>query len=77
MILSPIRVHSCPFVVLFLSQNSHGVMYYFAKFLQFAGLTLVAIGFWIRFPALMDPKLFIAGIVFCAAGWAIQRYLLV
>jgi len=51
-------------------------MYYVAKGLQFAGLAVVAAGFFYSFPRPMDPRLFVAGIVFCFAGWVVQRYLL-
>lgn len=51
-------------------------MYYLAKGLQFAGLLTISVGFMVRFPALMDPKLLIAGILLGACGWLIQRYLL-
>lgn len=51
-------------------------MYYVAKALQFLGLAVIGFAFIAKFPALMDPKLFVIGIVIGYAGWAIQRYLL-
>ena len=32
-------------------------MYYAAKGLELLGITLIGIGFYIKFPTLMDPKL--------------------
>jgi len=41
-------------------------MYYGAKGLEILGMTMIGIGFIIKFPRLMDPKLLLAGIVcFC------------
>ena len=51
-------------------------MYYLAKTLQFLGLIIIGISFVAKFPDLMDPKLFLAGIVIGYSGWAIQRYVL-
>ena len=51
-------------------------MYYVAKALQFLGLALICFAFVAKFPSLMDPKLFLAGIVIGYTGWVIQRYLL-
>ena len=51
-------------------------MYYVAKALQFLGLAVIGFAFIAKFPALMDPQLFVVGIVIGYAGWAIQRYLL-
>ncbi len=51
-------------------------MYYLAKGLEVLGLTVIAIGFIIKFPALMDPKLLLAGGIIFACGWIIENYLL-
>jgi hypothetical protein len=51
-------------------------MYYLAKTLQFAGLVIIGIAFFAKFPALMDPKIFLAGIVVGYSGWVIQKYML-
>ncbi|MDA0990025.1 MAG: hypothetical protein O3A51_04675 [Verrucomicrobia bacterium] len=51
-------------------------MYYLAKGLQFAGILIVGVGFLAKFPDLMNPRLFMAGIIFCVAGWIVQRYVL-
>ena len=51
-------------------------MYYLAKTLQFGGLIIIGIAFVSKFPARMDPKLFLAGIVVGYSGWIIQRYML-
>jgi len=51
-------------------------MYYVAKALQFLGLAILGFAFVAKFPSLMDPKLFVVGIVIGYSGWVIQRYLL-
>ncbi|MBT3180176.1 MAG: hypothetical protein HOB40_10960 [Candidatus Marinimicrobia bacterium] len=51
-------------------------MYYAAKGLELLGMTLIGIGFVIKFPSLMDPKLLSAGIICFAAGWTIEKYIL-
>ena len=47
-------------------------MYYLAKFTQAAGLTIILIGFLIKFPSLMDFRVFGIGIMFFLFGWIIQ-----
>lgn len=49
-------------------------MYYLAKFLQAAGLGIIFVGFFLKFPALMDMKLFILGLVVFFSGWILQKY---
>ena len=51
-------------------------MYYGAKGLEILGMTMIGIGFIIKFPRLMDPKLLLAGIVFFVAGWVIEKNIL-
>ena len=51
-------------------------MYYMSKGLEFLGLIVLVIGFIVKFPGLMDPKLFMIGIVCFGAGWIIERYTL-
>ena len=48
-------------------------MYYGAKGLELLGITMIGIGFIIKFPRLMDPKLLMAGIVVFVAGWGIGK----
>ena len=51
-------------------------MYYAAKGLEILGITVIGVGFVIKFPKLMDPKLLLAGIVCFVVGWAIEKYIL-
>ena len=51
-------------------------MYYAAKGLEILGMTVIGVGFVIKFPKLMDPKLLLAGIVCFVVGWAIEKYIL-
>ena len=51
-------------------------MYYAAKGLELLGMTMIGIGFIIKFPKLMDPKLLFAGIICFVSGWAIEKYIL-
>ena len=51
-------------------------MYYAAKGLEILGMTVIGVGFFIKFPKLMDPKLLLAGIVCFVVGWAIEKYIL-
>ena len=51
-------------------------MYYAAKGLELLGMFMLAVGFIVEFPKLMDPKLLLAGIVFFGSGWAIEKYIL-
>lgn len=51
-------------------------MYSVAKLLQLAGIMIIGAGFVIRFPKVMDPKLFAVGILLSLSGWLIQRYIL-
>tara|TARA_Y100001970_G_C14202075_1_gene841697 strand:- start:1085 stop:1243 length:159 start_codon:yes stop_codon:yes gene_type:complete len=51
-------------------------MYYAAKGLELLGITLIGIGFYIKFPILMDPKLLLAGVICFISGWAIEKYIL-
>tara|TARA_Y100001970_G_scaffold229002_1_gene283938 strand:- start:1618 stop:1776 length:159 start_codon:yes stop_codon:yes gene_type:complete len=51
-------------------------MYYAAKGLELLGMFMLAVGFVVKFPKLMDPKLLFAGIVLFGSGWAIEKYIL-
>ena len=51
-------------------------MYYMAKSLQLLGIFSVFIGVVIKYPKLMDPKLFLASLIMFGAGMAIEKYLL-
>ena len=51
-------------------------MYYGAKGLELLGMTMIGVGFIVKFPQLMDPKFLLAGIVFFVAGWVIEKYIL-
>lgn len=51
-------------------------MYYIAKFLQAAGLTLVLIGFLARFPQLIDMKILGLAALLFIAGWVLQNYVI-
>lgn len=51
-------------------------MYYAAKGLELLGMTMIGIGFIIKFPFLMDPKLLLAGIICFGSGWIIEKYIL-
>ena len=43
-------------------------MYYAAKGLELLGMFMIAVGFVVKFPKLMDPRLLIAGLVLFGAG---------
>tara|TARA_X000000368_G_C22402911_1_gene438290 strand:+ start:252 stop:401 length:150 start_codon:yes stop_codon:yes gene_type:complete len=47
-----------------------------AKSLQFLGLLSIPIGVIIKYPKLMDPKLFLASLIIFGSGYAIERFLL-
>ena len=47
-----------------------------AKSLQLLGIFSVFIGVVIKYPKLMDPKLFLASLIMFGSGMAIERYLL-
>lgn len=51
-------------------------MYYIAKFFQAAGLTIILVGFLLRFPALMNPRLFLLGLILFGTGWVINHFML-
>ena len=51
-------------------------MYYAAKGLELLGMTLIGIGFIIKFPTLMNPKLLLGGLICFVAGWVIGKYIL-
>jgi hypothetical protein len=51
-------------------------MYYCAKIIQAAGLTLILIGFLKNFPELMDYKTLIAGVCVFVFGWLIHKFML-
>ena len=51
-------------------------MYYMAKSLQFLGIFSIPIGVIIKYPKLMDPKLFLASIIIFGSSMAIEKYLL-
>ncbi len=37
---------------------------------------MIAVGFVVKFPKLMDPRLLLAGLVLFGAGWTIEKYIL-
>ena len=51
-------------------------MYILAKLAQAAGLTIIGVGFVMRFPTLIHPKVFAVGAILFVFGWIIERYLL-
>ena len=51
-------------------------MYYMAKSLQLLGIFSIPIGVIVKYPKLMDPKLFLASLIIFRSGMAIERYLL-
>jgi len=51
-------------------------MYYMAKSLQLLGIFSIPIGVIVKYPKLMDPKLFLASLIIFGSGMAIERYLL-
>jgi len=51
-------------------------VYYTAKGLELLGMAMIGIGFIIKFPALMDPKMLLAGVICFGAGWVIEKYIL-
>ena len=51
-------------------------MYYFAKLIQFGAMAMIAMGFLLKFPELMDPKLFMAGIIIFLVGWTMEKTML-
>ena len=51
-------------------------MYWLAKVFQAAGLGVIAWGFIKHFPNLMPHNVLLVALVFFAAGWIIQTYLL-
>lgn len=51
-------------------------MYYAAKMLELLGMTIIGVGFLIKFPKLMEPKLLLMGIICFASGWLIEKYIL-
>ena len=51
-------------------------MYYVAKFLEISGMTIIGIGFIIKFPSLMDPTFLGFGLSLFFMGWIIEKYIL-
>jgi len=51
-------------------------MYYAAKSLELLGIFVLAVGFIVKYPHLMDPKLLLAGLICFGSGWAIEKYIL-
>ena len=51
-------------------------MYYAAKGLELLGMCMIAVGFVVKFPKLMDPKLLLGAIICFGAGWIIEKYIL-
>ena len=47
-------------------------MYYAAKGLELLGMFMIAVGFVVKFPKLMDPRLLLAGLVLFGAGWTLS-----
>ena len=50
-------------------------MYYTAKGLELLGMTMIGIGFILKFPSLMDTKLLLGGLICFASGWVIEKYI--
>ena len=48
-------------------------MYYLAKTLQAAGLTVLGIGFILRFPKLVDHKTLLVSLAAFGLGWMIEQ----
>ena len=46
-------------------------MYYAAKALELLGISMIAVGFIIKYPKLMDPKLLLGALICFGAGWVI------
>ena len=51
-------------------------MYYVAKALELLGMFIIAVGFIIKYPGLMDPKLLLSGMICFGSGWVIEKYIL-
>ena len=51
-------------------------MYYISKCLELTGLCVIGSGMIQNFPKLMNPKWLLAGGLFFAAGWVMEKYLL-
>ena len=51
-------------------------MYYIAKSLEFLGLLIILIGFIWKVPELMNPYVFMYGLVLFIIGWIIEKYIL-
>tara|TARA_B100001093_G_C26802783_1_gene1004178 strand:+ start:830 stop:988 length:159 start_codon:yes stop_codon:yes gene_type:complete len=51
-------------------------MYYAAKALELLGISMIAVGFIIKYPKLMDPKLLLGALICFGAGWVIEKYIL-
>ena len=51
-------------------------MYYVAKALELLGMFIIAVGFIIKYPGLMDTKLLLSGIICFGSGWVIEKYIL-
>ena len=52
------------------------MIYYLAKFAQATGLIIILVGFLQRLPKLMNPKIFMAGLLVFAFGWIVERFIL-
>ena len=51
-------------------------MYYIAKSLEFLGLLIISIGFILKMPELMNPYVFMYGLVLFIIGWIIEKKIL-
>tara|TARA_B100001123_G_C15059327_1_gene926904 strand:+ start:90 stop:248 length:159 start_codon:yes stop_codon:yes gene_type:complete len=51
-------------------------VFYAAKGLELLGMVIIGVGFIINFPALMNPKFLLSGIICFIAGWVIEKYIL-
>jgi|TARA_B100000959_G_scaffold16302_1_gene15951 hypothetical protein len=51
-------------------------VYHAAKALELLGMFMIAVGFVVKFPKLMDPRLLLAGIICFGSGWIIEKYIL-
>ena len=51
-------------------------MYFASKALEAIGLTIIAGGFLLSFPKLMNGQALTVGLVMFVSGWLIERFLL-
>jgi len=51
-------------------------VFYAAKGLELLGMVIIGVGFIIKYPALMNPRFLLSGIICFLAGWVIEKYVL-